>query len=99
MGDRYVKSDEIKVLYKDATTLYGHSMCQPLAYDETEISYGHLDLYMNKLDEILTTPDDSDTRFFIEVALRYPNNIKEKTKTFHVVLRIKLFLKINIMNF
>ena len=82
MGDRYVKSDEKKVLYKDATNLYGHSMRQPLAYDETEINYGHLDLYMNKLEEILTFLDDSDTGFFIEVDLRYPNSIKEKTKNF-----------------
>ena len=82
MGDRYVKSDDKKVLYKDATNLYGHSMCQPLAYVETEINYGHLDLYTNKLEEILNFPDDSDTGFFIEVDLRYPNNIKEKTKNF-----------------
>ena len=31
MGDRYVKSDENKkILYMDATNLYGHSMSQPL---------------------------------------------------------------------
>ena len=34
MGDPYVKSDEIKkILYMDATNLYGQSMCQPLPYD------------------------------------------------------------------
>ena len=51
-------------------------MCELLAYDESEISYGHLYLYMNKSEEVLTTPDDSDTGFFTEVDLRYPNNIK-----------------------
>ena len=31
MGDRYLKSDESKKkVYMDATTLYGHSMIQPL---------------------------------------------------------------------
>ena len=38
MGDRYVKSDEYKkILYMDATNLYGHSMSQLLPYDEIEM--------------------------------------------------------------
>ena len=83
MGDRYVKSDEKKkVLYIDATNLYGQSMCQPLLYDEIEIWHGHPDHYMNKLEEILFTPDDSDFGYFVEVDLSYPDNIKEKTKNF-----------------
>ena len=53
-GDRYLKSDEnTKILYMDATNLYGHSMSQPLPYDEIEMWNGHLDLYMNWLEEIL----------------------------------------------
>ena len=36
----------------DATNLYGHSMSQPLPYDEIEMWQGHPDLYMNKLEEI-----------------------------------------------
>ena len=37
MGDRYIKSDENKkILYMDATNLFGHSMSQPLPYDEIE---------------------------------------------------------------
>ena len=48
MGDRYVTSDENKkMLYMDATNLYGHSMSQMLPYDEIEMWHGHLDLYMN----------------------------------------------------
>ena len=36
MGDRYVKSDENKkILYMDATNLYGHSMSQLLPYDKS----------------------------------------------------------------
>ena len=48
MGDRYLESDEIKkIIYMDSTNLYGHSMSQPLPYDEIEMWYDHPDLYMN----------------------------------------------------
>ena len=83
MVDRYVNLDgNKKVLYMDATNLYGHSMSQVLPYDEIEMWHGHTDLYMNKLEKVLNTPDDSLVGYFIEVDLRFPDNIKEKTKTF-----------------
>ena len=83
MGERYVKSDDNKkILYMDSTNLYGHSMSQPLPYDEIEMWHGHPDKYWNWLVVILNTPDDSDIGYFIEVDLRYPDNIKEKTKNF-----------------
>ena len=44
----------------DANNLYGHSMIQPLPYDEIEIWHGHHDFYMNKIDETSNTYDDSD---------------------------------------
>ena len=85
MGDRYVKSDEIKkVIYMDATNLCGHSMSQPLPYDEIDMWHGHPDFYMNKLEEILNTPDDSDIGYFVEVDLGCPDNMKEKTKDFPI---------------
>ena len=83
MGNRCVKSDEkTKILYKDATNLYGHSMSQMLPYDEIEMWHGHPDLYMNWLEEILNTPDDNEIGYFLEVDLKYPDNTKEKTKSF-----------------
>ena len=82
-GDRYVKSDENKkISYMDATILYGHSMSQMLPYDEIEMWLGHPDLYMNWLEEILNTLEDNETGYFLEVDLKYPVNIKEKTKHF-----------------
>ena len=94
MGDRYVKSNENKkILYVDANNLYGHSMSQPLHYDEIEMWHGHPDLYMNWLEEILNTPDDSDIGYFIEVGLRYPDNIKEKTKNFPLCPENKIIHK------
>ena len=44
--------------------------------------HGHPDHYMNWLEEILNTPGDSDIGYFLEVDLKYPDNIKEKSKNF-----------------
>ena len=87
MGDRYVKSNENKkILYMDTTNSYGNSMSQMLPYDEIEMWHGHPDLYMDKIEEILNTPDDSDIGYFIEVDLRYPDSIKKKLKKFPICL-------------
>ena len=72
-----VTSDEIKkILYIDANNLYGHSMPQPLPYDEIKFDN------IVKLEDILITPDDSDIGYIVEADLIYPDNIKEKTKNF-----------------
>ena len=77
MGDRYIKSDENKkILYIDANNLYGHSMSEPLPYDEIKFDNNVT------LEDIINTPDDSNIGYFIEVDMTYPNNIKEKTKNF-----------------
>ena len=77
MGYRYIKSNENKkILYIDANNLYGHSMSQPLPFDEIKFDNNVT------LEDILNTPDDSDIGYFVEVDLTYPNNIKEKTKNF-----------------
>ena len=77
MGDRYVRSDENKkILYVDANNLYGHSMSQPLPFDEIKFEQNV------KLEDILNTPDDSDIGYFVEVGLKYPNNIKQKATYF-----------------
>ena len=77
MGDRYVKSDEDnKIINADATNLYGHSMSQFLPYDEIKFEKDIC------LEEILNTPDDNVIGYFFEVDLKYPDDIKEKTKYF-----------------
>ena len=98
MGDRYVKSDvNKKILFFDAINVYGHSMSQPLPFDEIEMWHGHPDPYMKELQEILNSRDDSDIGYFIQVDLRYTDDIKKERRNFHFVLKIKLILKINIM--
>ena len=77
MRNRYVRSDDDKkILDMDATNLYGHSMSQPLPYDKIK--------YDNniELEDILNTPDDSDIGYLVEVDLKYPDDIKQKTKYF-----------------
>ena len=55
MGDRYGKSDENKkILYMDATNLYGYSIYM-------------VTLYVNRLEEILNTPDDNEIGYFQEL--------------------------------
>ena len=71
MGDRYIRSDDNKkVLYFDANNLYGDSMSQPLPYDEIKFDNNI------KLEDIINTPDDSDIGYFVEVNLKYPDNMK-----------------------
>ena len=74
-SDRYVKSDGYKkILYSDANNLYGHSMSQSLPYDESKFDKNV------KTEDIINTPDDSDIGYFIEVDLKYPDKMKEKTR-------------------
>ena len=65
-----------KILYVDAKNLYGWAMSEYLLCDEIKFDRDV------KLKEILTTPDDSGNGFFIEVDLKYRDNVKEKTKHF-----------------
>ena len=77
MGDKYVQSDKNKkILYVDANNLYGHSMSQPLLFDEFKFDNNV------KLEDVLNTPYDGNIGYFIEVDLTHPNNIKEKTNNF-----------------
>ena len=97
MGDRYVKSYENKkIIYIDATKLYGHSMSQLLPFDKIEMWYAYPaypDLYMDKIEEILNTPDDSDIGYFVEVDLKYLDNTNQKTKNFPFCPEIEVISK------
>ena len=77
MADRYVKSDNTKkILYIDANNSYAHSMSQPKPYDEIKFDRNV------KLEDILNTLDDSDIGYLVEVDIKYPRKMKEKTKNF-----------------
>ena len=78
MGDRYVKSDKNKkILDIDAINLYGWAMSEYLPYDDIKFDENV------KLEDILNTPDDSDIGYFVEVELKYPDELKHKTKDIH----------------
>ena len=77
MSDRYMKSDlSKKIMYKDATNIYGHSMTQSLPFDENKTER------IVCLEEMLNNPENSDIGNFIEVEVRYRDIIKEKTMNF-----------------
>ena len=61
-------------MYKDANNLYGWAMSEYLPYDEINFDNNV------KLGDILNTPDDSEIGYVIEVDLKNPDNLKEKTK-------------------
>ena len=89
MGDRYVKSDEnTKILYADASILYGHSMSEPLPYDEINFDKN------GKLKVTLNIPVDSEIGYFIGVDLTCPDNIEEKTKISHLLLKMEKIILI-----
>ena len=74
MGDRHVTSDESeKIFNTDANILYGWAMSQSLPWEEIEFD-------KKGFEDILNTPDYSVIGYFVEVGLKYPDKIKEKTK-------------------
>ena len=66
-------------MYIDTNNLYGHSMSQPLPYDEIKLAK---DICKNK---ILNTPDESDIGYFIEVDLTSRKYKRENKKNFHLL--------------
>ena len=66
---------------------------------EIEMWYGHPDLYVNKLEDIFITSDDSDIGYFVEVDLRYTDEIKEKIKHFPLLQKINYVMKINLCDY
>ena len=71
MCDRYLKSDKNKkIIYIDADSSYRWAMGESLHFDENTF-------YKKLLGSILKTPDDSDIGYFVEVDLKYPDDIEE----------------------
>ena len=67
-------------------------MSEYLTYDEIKFDR------KVKLEGILKKPDDSDVGYFNEVDLKYPDNIKLKTKSFPFAPeKKKIILKISVI--
>ena len=60
-------------------------MSQVLPNDEIEMWHCHPDLYMNNLEEISNTPNDADIGYFVEVDLKYPDEINGKNNEFSIL--------------
>ena len=75
--DRYVKSDEYKkILYIDANILDGYVMSQSLPYGDIKFDSN------TDIETIHAISDDSAIGYFLEVDLKYLDEIKDKTKNF-----------------
>ena len=55
--------------------------------------HSYPDHYMNKLEEIIDTSDDSYVDYFLEVDLRYPDNIIEKAMKYQFCPESKIIPK------
>ena len=99
MGDGYVKSDENqKIVYSVANNWYRYAISEYIPYNKLERWRGHPEPYLNKLEDILNTPDGSDIGYFSEVDIKYSDEIKENTKVFLVLLKVSPVLKISLLN-
>ena len=100
MGNKYVKSKgNRKFLYIDATSLYGWALSEFLPHDEIKMRHGHPDCYIDELEGILNTPDDSNIGYFVEMDLLFFRSYRtQKQRISHLLLKIKFFLQINLVN-
>ena len=77
MDDRcIISNDSKKIFYIITNNFYGHSMSQQSPSDEIDFDRNF------ELEDILNSPDDSDIDYFVEVDLKYPDEIKEKNSPF-----------------
>ena len=53
-------------------------MFQVLPYDKIEMRHGLPDFYVKEIEHFLNTLDDSVIEYFVEVDLKYPDEIEEK---------------------
>ena len=83
IGDHNVESDENTKLFNiDASNLYGWAMSQPLPRGDFEnLDNSHFTT-QEIIEDLIIIPDDNESGFFIEGDLKYPVEIKEKTKEF-----------------
>ena len=61
-----------------------------LPYDEIEMWHRHRDLYMDKIEDILMSSDDSDIGSFAEIHLKYLDDKKQNTINFPFCLEHKI---------
>ena len=60
-------------------------MSEFLPYDEIEMWKYHLFCFLDKLGNKLNTPYDIDFGYFVEVDLKYPDEIKRETKNISIL--------------
>ena len=61
-------------MYWDANNLYGWAMSQPLPYKNIKFDKE------NTIDQVLETSDESETGYYIECDLHFPEELHDKFK-------------------
>jgi hypothetical protein len=82
-AEAMISEDENKrvhLLYLDQNNLYGHSLCQPLPH--SDFSWIEDNTPFSQSDYILNLDDEGEWGYFLEVDLKYPLEIHEKTSDF-----------------
>ena len=102
MGDRFAKTDDNKkILYIDANNLCGVVMDESLPYNEIEMWRGHPSCYREKLEDILKPPDLQMIVLSVlswKLILHIQIKSRKKRKTLHLIPRIEVVLKVNLLN-
>ena len=81
-------------MYFDAINFYdiiAQAMSQSWLIDEIKFDEDV------KIEDIIETPDGSDYGYFIQVDLELPDEIKQEQKASLFVLKIKVFIKTNLV--
>ena len=67
------------LIYLDMNNLYGGAMCRPLPYKD----FKWCDSF--DLEQILKTPEDSETGYFLEVDIEYPEELHDKHSDYPIL--------------
>ena len=80
MGERYFKAnEEYKLLYVDANNLYGWAMMEPQPHSQFKVITPDISIE-DFTQKVLSIPDDNPIGYYYEVDLKYPDDIKFKSK-------------------
>ena len=79
-GIHEVENERVHLAYIDQNNLYGHSLCQPLPH--SDFTWVEDVTPFSDPNFILNIDDEGEWGYYLEVDLRYPSKIHNKTEEF-----------------